>query len=521
MAGEKAQINQLKFGAVLSYVSLALGTIVSLIYTPVMLTRLGESEYGVYNLVLPVISYLNLLNFGLGSAYTRYYSKYKAADDRKGMAKLNGMFLTTYMVLGIIVLALGLIISFNAPFVFGKKLTKSELALAKKLMIVLSFNAAIAFPISVFESHVMINERYVFQKLVAMIKSVLNPLIMIPLLIIGFRSMTMVILSLLVTILSGALNIFYCFKKLNMPINFKSFDFPLMRRMLKFTSFVFIGIVVDQFNWSIDRLLLGWLHGTTAVTIYVQASQLNLYYLSLATAFSGILTPRVHRMVATGESDSEISKLFARTGRLQFILMSMVFLGFVAVGKPFIVLWSGGDFSKYTVSYYIALILFASTLIPAIQNVGIEIQRAKNMHKFRSLVYLGVAIANVILSLPLTIRMQGLGASIGTFISTFVGNVLLMNIYYYKKIKLDIPMFWKEISKMLISLVIPLIAAVLIARFARISSYLGVVIWGAAFVLIFIPNMWLLGMNEYEKGLVTSAIKKFLPKGNKSPKGSL
>ena len=118
MAGEKAQINQLKFGAVLSYVSLALGTIVSLIYTPVMLTRLGESEYGVYNLVLPVISYLNLLNFGLGSAYTRYYSKYKAADDRKGMAKLNGMFLTTYMVLGIIVLALGLMISFNAPFVF-------------------------------------------------------------------------------------------------------------------------------------------------------------------------------------------------------------------------------------------------------------------------------------------------------------------------------------------------------------------------------------------------------------------
>ncbi|MBR3289279.1 MAG: polysaccharide biosynthesis C-terminal domain-containing protein, partial [Clostridia bacterium] len=275
---------------------------------------------------------------------------------------------------------------------------------------------------------------------------------------------------------------------------------------------VFIGIVVDQLNWSIDRLLLGWLHGTTAVTIYVQASQLNLYYLSLATVFSGVLTPRVHHMVAGGKSDRELSDLFARTGRLQFILMSMVLLGFVAVGQPFIVLWSGGDWNKFSVSYYIGLILFASTLLPAIQGVGIEIQRAKNMHKFRSLVYLGVALGNILFSLPLTMRWQGLGASIGTFVATFVGNVLLMNWYYHKRIGLDIPRFWREIAKMLPALVLPTGAAVTIAYFAPITSYLGVALWGAIFVVVFLPNMWLLGMNEYEKDLVRSAVRRALPK---------
>ena len=63
------KVNQIRAGAALSYVSMALSTIISLVYTPIMLDRLGDSEFGVYQAVLPIISYLNLLSFGLGSAY--------------------------------------------------------------------------------------------------------------------------------------------------------------------------------------------------------------------------------------------------------------------------------------------------------------------------------------------------------------------------------------------------------------------------------------------------------------------
>ena len=77
--------NQIRAGALLSYVSMALSTVISLLYTPIMISHLGDSEYGVYNLVLPVIAYLNLLSAGLGSAYVRYYSRYKVAKDKKSM----------------------------------------------------------------------------------------------------------------------------------------------------------------------------------------------------------------------------------------------------------------------------------------------------------------------------------------------------------------------------------------------------------------------------------------------------
>ena len=53
------KVNQIKAGAILSYLSMGLSTIISLVYTPIMLQRLGESEFGVYQAVLPIISYLN------------------------------------------------------------------------------------------------------------------------------------------------------------------------------------------------------------------------------------------------------------------------------------------------------------------------------------------------------------------------------------------------------------------------------------------------------------------------------
>ena len=99
------QVNQIRAGAALSYVSMALSTVISLVYTPIMLRQLGDSEFGVYQAVLPIISYLNLLSFGLGSACVRYYSRFRAAGDKKGCAKLNGMFLITYLILGALVLA--------------------------------------------------------------------------------------------------------------------------------------------------------------------------------------------------------------------------------------------------------------------------------------------------------------------------------------------------------------------------------------------------------------------------------
>ncbi len=503
------KVNQIKAGSLLSYLSLILGTVVSLVYTPIMLERLGQSEYGVYSVVLPMVSYLNLFSFGLGSAYTRFYTRYKEADDKYNMAKLNGMFMIIYTVIGFIVLAVGCIIAGNPRLAFGEKLTEAEIQLAVRLMYIMTVTAAVSFPLSVFESNTMVNERYVFLKALGFVKSVINPLIIIPLLMIGLRSEAIAYTSLAFTVFSGVLNIWYCFKKLDIRFYFRSFDFKLLKKMFKFTSWVFIGIVVDQLNWSVDKLLLTHMHGSEACAVYNVASQLNIYYMSMATTFSGILTPKVHQMVANKASNKEISDLFIRVGRFQFVILTMILFGFVAVGYPFVLQWAGEENAQ---AFVIALLLFVPTILPSIQNLGIEIQRAKNMHKFRSVVYLLVAIVNVLISIPLCQWFGVIGVSVGTAIPIFLGNGLLMNWYYHKYIGLDIPRFWRRILALVPSLVLPAIAAVLIATLVNISGYLQIVLFGAIYLVIFLISVWLIGLTPREKEIVTTPVKKIFYK---------
>ncbi|MFL2079615.1 lipopolysaccharide biosynthesis protein [Marinilactibacillus psychrotolerans] len=502
----KVKVNQLKAGAMLSYISMGLGYLVSIIYTPIMLRLLGQSEYGLYNLVASVVSYLGVLNFGFGSAYMRYYSRYKVQDDREKIATLNGMFLIIFSVIGLIAVIAGTVLAMNTEVIFGSELNSTELSIAKIIMMILVINLAISFPNIVFSSHITANEKFVFQKLVQMIKIVANPFVVLPLLIMGYGSVGMVIATTMLNISIEIINAVYCINKLKMKFSFRDFDFKLMREMTVFSSFIFINLLIDQINWNVDKFILGRFHGTVSVAIYGLAAQLNTYYLTISTAISGVFTPRVHRLVAS-ENNNELTKLFTRIGRVQFIILSLISSGLIFFGRPFINMWAG---ENYDGSYPIVLLLIIPVTIPLIQNIGIEIQRAKNMHQFRSWVYFFIALGNLGLTIPLTKMYGGVGAAIGTAASLIIGNGFLMNWYNHVKVGLDMKFFWKQILNFVPALIAPIITGVIINNLFNLNRIFIFTGFICIYILIFAVSMWIFGMNRYEKDLIGKPIKKVL-----------
>ncbi|MDD4756642.1 MAG: oligosaccharide flippase family protein, partial [Prolixibacteraceae bacterium] len=279
-------MNQLKTGALLSYILIGLGAFLSILYTPVMLRLLGQSEYGLYSLVASVVSYLGLFSFGFGSAYIRFFSVYKAKNDARGLAEMNGVFFLIFLFLGLIAVVAGLFLVMNSAKVFGSELTASEHEKARILLIIMIINTAITFPCIVFNSYVSAREKFVFQKSLLIVKTVLNPVFIIGVLLLGYGSVGMAVAVTILNLLVELVNVWFSLRKAGMQIRFGSINPKLLKELLVFSSFIFMNLVVNQINWNVDRYIIGWFRGTVEVAVYSVAAQLNTYYLSFSTAIS-------------------------------------------------------------------------------------------------------------------------------------------------------------------------------------------------------------------------------------------
>lgn len=501
------KINQLKAGAVLSYIFMGLGYSISIIYTPLMLRLLGQNEYGLYNLVASIVAYLGILNFGFGSAYIRYYSRHKSNNDFVNIAKINGMFLIVFSSIGLIAVLAGMILIFNTDAIFGTKLTSGELLTAKTLMAIMVFNIALSFPSIVFNSHITANEKFVFQKITQVVKVIVNPFLILPILFLGYGSVGMVIVSTVLNFIIEIINIMFCFKKLHIKFSFHGFDIVLMREMTVFSSFVFLHMVMNQVLWNVDKFILGRIWGTTTVAIYSLAAQLNMYYLSFSTAISNVFIPRVNNIVFSSDDingNKELTDLLVRVGRLQFIIVSLILLGLIFFGRPFIFMWAG---KNYIESYPIAMLLIIPVTFPLIQNLGIEILRAKNLQKFMAIINVFIALLNVFVSIPLAKMYGGVGSALGTAISLIIGNLLIANLYYHYKIGLNMKRFWLEIIRLLPGLIPPIILGIILFLFLDIYKLRYFIISIISFTITYFCAIWRFGMNKYEKDLIKIPIE--------------
>ena len=501
-------MDQKKAGVLLSYGQTVLSTIISLVYTPVMLRLLGTSEYGLYTLVSGFISNLSLMSFGLGSAYVRYYSRAKVQEGEDGVAHINGMFMVIFLVISAMSLLVGGVLVANVQNIFGAKLTAHEIETARVLMALLVVNIAVSFPCSVFSSYITANERFLFQRIINMIRTVLNPIVMLPLLLMGLGSVALVVVTLVLSVVTDAFNIWYCRRKLRMRLTFGHFDFALLREMGGFSFFIFLNMIIDQINWTVDTTLLGIISGTAATAIYGVGAQINSYYKTLSTSISGVFVPQINRIVAEGQGDDRLTSLFTRVGRIQFLLLMLVLTGFVFVGEPFIDAWGGGE---YAGAYPIALMLMVPVTLPLIQNLGIEIQRAKNMHQFRSKVYFFMALGNVLVSIPLGMRYGGLGCAMGTAISLIIGNGFVMNWYYQTHIGLDMKYFFRSILSMVPAMVPPALLGLLAVRLHTFSGYSGVLTFAVPYTAVYALCVYRWAMNDEERGMVRGMLRRLKP----------
>lgn len=471
-------------GVALSYVHLVSNALINLAYVPFLIGNLGDSEYGLYQLMGSLIAYFSVFDFGLSNSIVRFYSLAKVEGDKKKQANILGTSVLIYSIICGVCALVGLGIYLAIDTIFGNSLTDSQLQEAKAIFLIQLANILISLLGKVFNAVVTSEEKFIFLKMMALLQCYLQPIVIFWLVTQQPYAMTVVAIQTLFNVLLNSVVGIYAVVKLRMKIRLYSIDKTLISQMLKLSFSVFIVAITDQIFWKTNQFILGAIVGTVAVAVYSVAAQIYMNYMVISSTIQGVFLPKVTQLVAEG-NPIKISELFIRIGKIQYMLLSVVLIAFVAIGRDFVYLWVG---DRYGDSFWIALIVMTAMTIDLIQCIGSTVLQARNQYGIRAKVLVATALLNVVGVLAVA-RQGGVACALVSAVCMALANGPIMNYFYWKIAGLDIKRYWKEIVRISAKLIFVLTISLLIAFFYKTISVASFIVKGAVICTVYATVM--------------------------------
>ena len=487
----------------------------TLLLTPFIIRTLGQAEYGVYKLSASVVAYLLLLDLGVGNAITRYIAKFRASGEKEQSQKFLGVATIYYTVIALVALIAGVVLIAVFPKAFAKGLTASEIKLGQELLFITMINAAVTLGTAAYNNVIIAYERFTVSKGVPIIQIIVRMALTVVMLKGGFGSVGIVMVNLLMTVVCRGFFIIYVLFRLKLRPKFKGIDISFVKEIILYSSMILIQMIATQLNATVDQILIGSLVASSAaiLAVYSVGTQVTQYFQSMGTAFTGVLMPGIVKMVESGVDSKTLTDEMIRIGRIILIVLGLIWGGFLACGQQFITLWVGADNSN---AYFVAVILMTAYMFILTESIGTQILWAMNQHKEQAILKGIIVLLNILLTVVLIKWQPLIGATIGTFISLVLGDVVVMNVIFRKKLKMNLGYYYKGLTKGILPCIAVATAVGFVARhFLKNGGWISLLLEVAIICLVYAVCILMFGMNTYEKNMVLSVLRKFKPRRNK------
>lgn len=493
------KINQVKWGAIISYVLIVVNVVYGMLISPYILSTIGESEYGVYKTIGSLTATVAVLELGIGAMLQRYIARLNAEKKEKELSNFSAMGMIQASVLAALMLIIGVFLYLSIDVTYRGTFSAAELMRAKQLFVIQLAYIVLHIFENALSGIISGYNRFVFTNSIKLVAVFVRMVLYIVVLPIYKNSLTIVIVSVLIEILIICVEMVFLRKAIGHKIRLYYWDKPLFKEAFIYMIMLFVQSIIIQFNGNIDNIVIGAVLGATSVTVYSFAIQIFNMFETCATSISSVVLPTITNKIHAGETPEQLETTVVKFGRVQWMVLGMVLFGFLCCGQEFFALWLGDGFED---CWYLSLILMIPVTFPLIVNVCLAILKAKNLLTFRTISLAYSALINMIFTVIGT-RIWGYwAAAAGTAIATVIGSVISMNIYYHKKLGINVfKLYGKIFSGVTVCLIlasVPCAALNLLVYGSWFSLLLKVV----TFVVIYGAAMLLFGLNKAEKAQV-------------------
>lgn len=495
-------MSQLKKGAILSYVNIALTNLIGLTLTPFIIKSLGESEYGLYTLIGALVAYFSLMDLGLNNTIVRFIAKYRTENDIITERKFLGSVFIIYFFISLAVVLLGIFFYFNLESFFKSSLDKVELEKAKIMFAILIFNIAITLPGGAFTAICNAYEQFVFPRVVTILKYILRAILIYGVLVYDGKAISIVVVDTILNVSLILVVLVFVFTKIKIQITFKGIEMALFKKIFKYSLWIFLMAIIGQFFWNTGQIVLGFKTNTTLIAIYGLGITLGGYYGGFAGAINTVFLPKATQMVLL-KTNKELLEEMIKISRLLLVILSYILFAFILFGKEFVNLWVGNEYAD---SWFVATVIMIVYTIPLLQNFAHSIIEAKNKVFYKVVIYFVFISLGVFIGYLLIDNYGVKGMALGIALGWLFAQVLL-NVFFHKTLRLNMIQFFKKvfITKLFLLICIVFVVALLIKNIEQGTWFLFCLKL-ILFTILFLLSLPF-GLNTYEKGLFKGMLK--------------
>ena len=484
--------------------------------TPIVVHALGTTAYGLWAFIGAVTVYLGLLDFGVGPSIIRFGAVQRGRRTPEETSELASVGLVLYGAIGLLSVAAGAGLAWLVPVILDLPDDLVWPARAATLLVVAGIAAR--FPLGLFGNLLVAQQRYD----VVNLGNLLSIFLYTGLVVAIFRGDGGIVLlsslALAATIFRLAFPLAWLRRELpSLRIGRELVTRARLRELIAFSWNNFLVHIASKIVFSTDVIIVGVLLGAQAAAFYAIPAKLFQLAFQVGVAGTNLLFPAFAELEGAGETGRQ--RAFLLTGlRGGMCVMLLFALPLVLVPDLFIRAWIGEGFGPST---WVMVLLGFTLLLHQPGQVLSQYLIARGQNEKLAHVVLAAAGANVALSIVLA-ETVGLW---GVALSTLVTDVVAMAVLVPRLVLRSAGLAARELAWALLRPVLPavppaLLLLVVVARLYDPDTLASLVPLGVAWVAVFAPAAWLIGLSGRERSGLLRELARFRRPADVTPEAA-
>jgi O-antigen/teichoic acid export membrane protein len=495
--------------AAANWIAFLFVAIISFFLSPFVVQHLGGTAYGVWSLLVALVGYLGLLDFGVRGAVTRYVAHHHAVSDNEGSSAIVSAALMLFGFLGTLAILLSGVFAYLSPFLFN--IPETMVQDARWVLVLGGLTVATTLTAAVFAGIVTGLERFDISSGLEIAITTIRTIAVVVALQAGHGLVMLGCIHLAASILHG-LAAWITVKRIYPALRL-SFHGPLkphIKTIVSFSAFLSLIHVFSLLIYYSNALIIAAFLPIAAVTFFAIAGNLIDYAGKVAGALSKMMTPRVSALTSLGSKNVGAEVIgAAKTATLATAPIAATFL---LRGESFVNLWMGTEYGP--ASGEILRVLALAVLLGGARSVAAASIIGANKH--RTLIP-GLAIEaalNIALCIALVRPLGIVGVAIGALVPSILVSVFFIPRYLNNATGIPVAAFYRQAWILPTLACVPFaLASFAVERHFPASNLLTFFMQVISLLLLVPAGAWFMCLTAAERQLARAALVKLLRRG--------